>query len=178
MQPNPRTDRGLAARQRARNGVLALALCALAAPALATLYKWTDANGRVVYSDLPPPANVKTEVVQGAPPPSNPNAVKDMAAKDLELKKRSKDAAEKERKDEAARAEAVKRNEQCTRAEGQMRQLSAEQVALVRINEKGETVYVDSATRRKEREDLAAWMQRNCGPAASAAAAAPAPAPK
>jgi len=40
------------------------ALCALgvvlaAGPAAAALYKWTDASGRVVYSDQPPPPSVK-----------------------------------------------------------------------------------------------------------------------
>ena len=41
---------------------LALAIArGLAAPASAALYKWTDANGRVVYSDQPPPGNVKIE---------------------------------------------------------------------------------------------------------------------
>ncbi len=159
------------ARPRRTRTLLALALCALAVPASATLYKWTDANGRVVYSDQPPPGDVKTQIVQGAPPPSNPNAVKDMANKDLELKKRAKDAAEKEKKDETARAEQVRRNEQCTRVENQIRQLAAEQLALVRVNEKGETVYVDNATRRKEREDLAAWQRQNCGAGAPAAAA-------
>lgn len=149
--------------------LLALSLCALAVPAAAALYKWTDANGRVVYSDQPPPGDVKTQVMPGASPPSNPNAVKDMANKDLELKKRAKDAAEKEKKDETARADLAKRNEQCTRVEGQIRQLAAEQLALVRVNEKGETVYVDDATRRKEREDLATWQKQNCGPAAAAA---------
>lgn len=156
-------------RPRLAPAMLALAMCALAWPAAAALYKWTDANGRVVYSDQPPPGDVKTQVVPGASPPSNPNAVKDMANKDLELKKRAKDAAEKEKKDETARLEQSKRNEQCTRVEGQIRQLAAAQIALVRVNEKGETVYVDDATRRKEREDLAAWQKQNCGPAAAAA---------
>lgn len=159
------------AATRIRHALVALSLCAVALPAAAALYKWTDANGRVVYSDQPPPGDVKTQIVQGAPPPSNPNAVKDMANKDLELRKRAKDAAEKEKKEETARAEMAKRNEQCTRVEGQIRQLAAEQLALVRVNEKGETVYVDDATRRKEREDLAAWQKQNCGPAAAAGAA-------
>ena len=59
---------------------LGLALCA--GGAAATLYKWTDANGRVVYSDQPPAGNVKYEIVGAAPPPANPNAVRDMAAQD------------------------------------------------------------------------------------------------
>jgi hypothetical protein len=145
-----------------RCGILALVLAAVALPATATLYKWTDANGRVVYSDQPPPPSVKTEIVQGAPPPSNPNAVKDMAAQELERKKQREAQAAKEKKEDAARTEIAKKNEQCTRVEGQIRQLAAEQLALVRINEKGETVYVDDATRRKERADLEAWQKQNC----------------
>jgi len=65
---------------------LALALCA--APATAALYKWTDASGRVVYSDQPPPGNVKVETLQGPPPVANPNAVKDLANKEMEFKQR------------------------------------------------------------------------------------------
>ena len=39
-------------------GVLALGV----APALATTYKWTDANGRVVYSDQPPTGKFNTKL--------------------------------------------------------------------------------------------------------------------
>ena len=38
----------------------------------AALYKWTDANGRVVYSDQPPAGDVKVDTVAGPPPPANP----------------------------------------------------------------------------------------------------------
>src|SRR4029453_18753239 len=67
-------------------------------------YKWTDANGRVVYSDQPPLGDVKIETLQGPPPPANPNAVKEMAVKDLELKKRQTDAVEKDKKADPQRA--------------------------------------------------------------------------
>jgi len=144
-------------------GAFALGCAALAGTASATLYKWTDANGRVVYSDQPPPSGVKNETVLGAPPPpSNPNAVKDMAAKELDIKKRQADAAEKDKKAESQRADNAKRAEECARAREQLRQLAAEQIALVRVNEKGEAVYVDDVTRRKERADLDVWVRQNC----------------
>ena len=122
---------------------LAAVLACLPELASAALYKWTDANGRVVYSDQPPTGNVKTETVQGAPPPSNPNAVKDMAAKEAELKKRQAAATEKDKKTEPQRAEVAKRAEQCARTQTQIKQLAAEQIGLVRYNEKGEIVYMD-----------------------------------
>ena len=84
-----------------------------------------------------------------------------MAAKELELKKRQADEVEKDKKTDAARGVA-KRSEQCARTQAQMKQLAAEQIALVRYNEKGEVVYVDDATRRKERADLETWVKANC----------------
>ena len=60
----------------------------LVAPAQAALWKWVDSNGHVVYSDTQPAANVKAERVNAAAPPANPNAVKEMANQDAELRKR------------------------------------------------------------------------------------------
>ena len=140
-----------------------LVLCALAAtPVHAALYKWTDANGRVVYSDQPPMGNFKTELVQGASPPSNPNAAKELAAKEAEMKKREKDAAEAGKQTDTQRADAAKRSDQCIRMQNQARALAAEQIALVRYNAKGEPVYLDDATRRRERAETEAWVKGNC----------------
>lgn len=141
---------------------LAALLLLAAGPAAATLYKWTDANGRVVYSDQPPPGNIKSEIMQGPPPPSNTTAVKDFNKQEGEFKKRQLDAAENAKKSDAQRAEAVKRNEMCTRALGQTRTLAAEEVPIVRKNEKGEDVFVDNEVRRRERADLDTWMKANC----------------
>jgi flagellar basal body rod protein FlgG len=152
-------------RPALRGAALALLVCgslALPAASSAALYKWVDANGRVVYSDQPPTGNVKAEIVQGAPPPSNPNAVKEMAAKEAEFKKRQLDATENTKKAETQRAENTKRGEQCVRTQTQIKQLAAEQIGLVRYNEKGEIVYIDDATRRKEREQLELWVKANC----------------
>ena len=156
-----------AVQPRRAGGLLAaaafvLGVISLPESASAALYKWTDANGRVVYSDQPPTGDVKVETLQGPPPPANPNAVKEMAVKDLELKKRQADAAEKDKKADTQRVELAKRADQCARMQTQIRQLAAEQVAIVRLNEKGEQVYIDDATRRKERADLETWVKANC----------------
>ena len=76
-------------RRRAvsRAGFVVAALLLIAAPVLATTYKWTDANGRVIYSDQPPTGNFKVEALDAPPPPANPNAVKELANKDAELQK-------------------------------------------------------------------------------------------
>jgi len=142
---------------------IAFVCAAIALPAVAALYKWTDPNGRIVYSDQPPAGNVKYETVStSGAAPANPGAVRDMANKEVEMKRRANDAAEKDKKAEAQRVELAKRQDMCQRAQSNIRQLSAEQVALVRQNEKGELVYVDDATRRRERVEIEAWVKQNC----------------
>ncbi len=42
--------------------------------ALAGVYRWVDENGKVVYSQMPPPESVKSEKIQvNAPPPATRN---------------------------------------------------------------------------------------------------------
>jgi len=125
---------------------------ALSLPAMAALYKWTDANGRVVYSDQPPPGGVKSEVVGPAPPPANPNAVKEMASQDQEMRKRQLDRAEAEKKAEKDRSLATRRQDLCLIVRGKIKDLGASQVAVYKYNDKGERVYMDDAERRKEIE--------------------------
>jgi hypothetical protein len=46
---------------------LPLALCLVVLPVMAETYKWTDDNGKVHYSDQPPPAGVKKRNVSPTP---------------------------------------------------------------------------------------------------------------
>jgi hypothetical protein len=136
-------------------------LC-LSAPVAAALYKWTDASGRVVYSDQPPNGDFKVETVNAPPPPANPNAVKEMAAKEAELKKRKLESQEATKKTDLERADADKRAVVCRDAQAQIKQLSADQIQLMRLNEKGETVYMDDAERSSKRLELENWVRSNC----------------
>jgi Skp family chaperone for outer membrane proteins len=142
----------------------AAALLLLAAPAArAALYKWTDANGRVIYSDQPPNGNFKVEAINGPPPPSNPNAVKELANKEAELKQNKMLRADEEAKAAKAKVDTDKKREQCTRVRGQVTMMQNDQnVLLFRSNEKGEPVYMDDVARRKERDQLEGWLRDNC----------------
>ena len=142
-------------RSKAAHLATIVALAALAAgPAAAALYKWVDANGRVVYSDQPPTGNFKAEVVGSAPPPSNPNAVKEMHAKEAELKKRQLDRADDAKKLETVRSDATRLQEFCKQARAQLAGLSRTDMVVYRINDKGERVVFDEAARRAETERL------------------------
>jgi len=136
-------------------------LCA-ALPALGALYKWTDANGRVVYSDQPPSGDVRVETIAGPPPPANRNAVKEMANKEAEGKKQKQDAADNAKKVAQTQADAEKHATMCKDARAQMTALAADQVLLYKVNEKGESVVMDDAERRRRRDTLETFLKANC----------------
>ena len=131
--------------------MLRLAICALAAlalPAAAALYKWNDENGRVVYGDTPPPG-VKAERVNPVVAPADPNAVRDLAAKDAQMNKRQQERTEQETKGEKAQADAKAKLDRCVQLRGNVLTLRATQAGVYRYNEKGEKVYFDAAEREK-----------------------------
>src|SRR3972149_880557 len=92
--------------------ILLILLTLVSASALAGLHKWVDADGKVHYSDQPPPANVKATTLRstssakdsasesGAAASSAPAAPKTIAEREAELKKAQQ--AKKEAADKAA----------------------------------------------------------------------------
>ena len=139
------------------------ATCAGAASA--ALYKWTDSQGRIVYSDQPPAANVKTEQLRPPPPAANPNAAREFAARDAEYRKRQADAAEAAAKADKERVDSGKLAEVCAQARGQLKQLNESQLAVIRYNEKGEREVLDEDARGKERAKVNAFLRDNKCPA-------------
>ena len=146
--------------------LLACLLCAaIAAPAFAALYKWTDAQGRTVYSDQPPSTNVKTEQLRAPPPPANPNAAKELAQRQADYQKRQKDTADAAAKGDKDRADAAKQAEICAQAKGQLRQLSENQILIYRYNEKGEREVMDQDAIGRERAKINTFLRDNKCPA-------------
>ena len=113
----------------------------------AILYKWTDENGRVAYGDQPPPG-AKPERLNPGIGPADPNALREMASKDAEIKKRQQlraDEAAKTAKDES---DGKKKLDQCVQARGRIKTLRNE-VAVFRYNEKGEKVFYEASDRER-----------------------------
>ena len=137
----------------------ALALVATAGPATAALYKWTDANGRIVYSDQPPAGNQKVETLQGPPPVANPAAAKELANKELEFKQRQLDKVEGQKLAQGKDVAAKEKQENCALVQGQLKQLGEENLVLWRVNAAGERVEMTNADRRAERDRLAKWFR-------------------
>jgi len=148
---------------------LLLAACllavTLASSAAAALYKWTDAQGRTVYSDQPPSTSVKSEQLRAPPPPANPNAAKELAQREAEYRKRQTEQTEAAAKSEKERADVAKRTEACAQAKGQLKQLGESQLAIYRYNEKGEREVMDDDARGRERAKINAFIRDNKCPA-------------
>lgn len=141
---------------------LTAALALAAAPAAATTYKWTDANGRVIYSDQPPPGNIKVEALSAPPPPANPNAAKELAAKEAEIQQRRLLRTEEEAKAAKKGAEQAQKREQCAKVRGQVAMMQNDPNLLYRSSDKGQPVYLDDAGRRREIQKLDLWIKENC----------------
>jgi Skp family chaperone for outer membrane proteins len=149
--------------------LLLLAACllgaALASSAAAALYKWTDAQGRTVYSDQPPSTSVKSEQLRAPPPPANPNAAKELAQREADYRKRQTENAEAAAKSEKEREDGAKRAEACAQAKGQLKQLGESQLAIYRYNEKGEREVMDDDARGRERAKINTFLRDNKCPA-------------
>ena len=113
----------------------------------AILYKWTDENGRVAYGDQPPPG-AKPERLNPGIGPADPNALREMASKDAEIKKRQQlraDEAAKTAKDES---DGKRKLDQCVQARGRIKTLRNE-ASVFRYNEKGEKVFYEASDRER-----------------------------
>ena len=129
-----------------------------AARAQAALYKWTDANGRVVYR-RPAAAGKRQGGKRQSPasPPADPErGARAWPTKDAEIKKRQQDRAD-DRSQGRQGAAPTRRSsgDMCAQARGRIRTLR-EDVNVYRYNEKGEKVFFEPAEResdRRQRED-------------------------
>jgi hypothetical protein len=129
----------------------------IAADAGAVLYKWTDENGRVVYGDQPPPT-AKPERLNATVSPADPSAVRNMAAKDAEIKKRQQQRADDEAKAEKDQAFEKRKLDQCAQARGRIRTLR-EDPNVYQYNDKSEKVYLQQADRDKTIADTEKLMR-------------------
>jgi hypothetical protein len=123
-----------------------MALAATASQAI--LYKWIDENGRVVYGDQPPPG-AKPEKLSASVSAADPNAVRNMASTDAEIKKRQQQRADEAAKTAKEDVDNKKKLDQCVQARGRVKTLQAVDVAVFRYNEKGERVFYEPAERER-----------------------------
>lgn len=145
-------------------------ICFAALPAAAETYKWTDAEGKVHYSDQPPPANIKNPATvtprkrtsNPAPtPPADPDTDAGTATTsdakpaaparpktsqelDAEFKQRQVKAAEDEAARKKADQESADKKKNCAQATNNVKRLQ-EGGRMTRYNDKGEMEFMEDA---------------------------------
>jgi hypothetical protein len=133
--------------------LLLAALSGLPAAAQAELYRWVDAEGRVHYTDTPPPPNArKSEELQRprrAAPDAQPAPAADgdaqqprtPAEQEAAFRKRQLERAEKQAEQERAQKEAETKKRNCESARARLAGLQAGG-RITRYNAQGELEYL------------------------------------
>jgi hypothetical protein len=157
---------------------------ALALPAAGfAQWQWIDKDGRKVFSDQSPPADIPAKNILKQPgsrtrataepvAPATPSAALVQPAapaapklsgkeKELEEKKKQADAAEADKKKAQEEQVAKERAENCVRVKSAKAAFDSG-VRISRTNEKGEREFLDDAQRAAEARRLDGVISRDC----------------
>ncbi len=155
-------------------------------------WAWKDGNGRLVYSDRPPPSDIKpanivrqptTQVLANPAPASGPlddaakaadakstdaktapapNAPKTIAEREMEFRKRQQERAEGEKKVAEEQTKSAAKTAECERARGYMKSLE-DGVRITKTDAAGNREFLDDAQRAAEAERTRKIIQSACG---------------
>ena len=163
-------------------GALAISPAAAAAP-----FKWRDASGRVVYSDLPPPPGARVTLLaapagaaagvssttpvatqdaaptaRDAAPASQRTAPASWVEREKASRQKAMERAEAERAQVEQQRQAAERERLCEEARTGLRTLESG-VRLNLVNERGERIVVDDAERARRTETMRRAVADHCG---------------
>ena len=139
-----------------RQLLASVSILILATAAQAGVTRWVDTEGKVHYSDQPPPPTAKSQKnldLKNSPvlpmaPPYSKGGEKSLAEKDLESRKRRVQAEENAAKQAKDQEEAKSRKANCEQARSQLQALQEGQ-RVSKFDEKGERVFIEDAERAK-----------------------------
>jgi hypothetical protein len=159
---------------RTRRAALIAAL--LLSTAAAAQWAWKDENGRVVYSDRPPPASVAPDRIVRQPGGNALNAAgasadakgdakaagpKTWAERETEYKKRQTERADAEKKSNEEQAQQAQRRADCERARSYAATIESG-TRIVRTDAKGERAVLDDDQRAAELARARELIARSC----------------
>jgi hypothetical protein len=144
-------------------GAAALWLAAISPVLAQQMYKWTDENGVVHFSDTPPPGE---EVgAQDLPPGQTPGAQSGSYAADSQADQQPSVAQQRReeiaRKSEEAAREARQRESQCAAMQDRLAAIEPHRRVFY-TNEAGETVRMDDEERVAEVARVKRFIEDNC----------------
>jgi len=153
-------------------------------------WAWKDGNGRLVYSDRPPPSDIKaanivrqpsTQALANPAPASGPlddagkpsdaknsdaktpapNAPKTIAERDMEFRKRQQERADSDKKAAEEQTKNATKTAECERARGYMRSLE-DGIRLTRTDASGNREFLDDEQRAAEVDRTRKIIQSTC----------------
>lgn len=137
-----------------------IALFAVSA-ASAQIYQWKDENGKTVISDKPPAGKAREQKRIEAPSAQDTAGQKTTAERDLEFRKRQKEAQESTTKANKEQQAAADKKENCENARRNVQLLeSGERVAM--RDDKGERYFLEDAQREQELAKARRAVELSC----------------
>ena len=138
------------------------AALAIATSASAQIYKWVDKDGKVQYSDSPPPA-VQTKQLNINVAPPTPGISPAQAAVNAANPpaKNANDAQDASKKGEDTAKVAAAKEERCNQATAAFKSLDQE-TRISRTDAKGERYYLDDNQREAEKARARKAMDESC----------------
>jgi Domain of unknown function (DUF4124) len=153
-------------------GCTLIAAALAASPAAAQLYKWTDANGRVQYSDKPPPPGrtgekltssaVSTVSGGGAPAGgTGASAPKSLSEQEQEFRKRRAEQDEAQKKAQQAAEDQRSKQAACQQSQRQLTALQSGQ-RMTTLDANGERRFMEDADIQQAIQRTQADVQKYC----------------
>ena len=138
---------------------LLVALCANA-----QVYEWKDEKGKTHYSDKPPTGTAPARKIgDSTSVTGNASPQPTSAERELDFRKRQKDAQDKAEKDRQQQTAAREKSEACEAARRQLELLESGE-RIVQRDANGERAYLDDAQRQQETEKTRRLIQSACTP--------------
>ena len=169
---------------------VAIVLAGFASTPSEAQWAWKDGNGRLVYSDRPPPSDIKpanvvrqpnTQALANPAPASGPlddsgkpsdaknseaknptpGAPKTVAEREMEFRKRQQERADSDKKAAEEQTKSATKTAECDRARGYMKSLE-EGVRITRTDALGNREFLDDAQRAAEADRTRKIIQSTC----------------
>ncbi len=136
-------------------------LLLLSVSAHGALNKWVDAEGKVHYSDEPPPSNVKAQTLATPSEISGVPAQKTVAEREADRKKALKAKEEAAQKAVQQQERELAKQKNCESAKANLRTLESN-ARIATYNDKGESINMDAAARQQGIEEANKQISTYC----------------
>ncbi|CAG1004309.1 hypothetical protein RHDC4_03461 [Rhodocyclaceae bacterium] len=144
-----------------RRIVVALCLLTLAAGASAQAYKWTDAQGKVHFSDTPPPDRKADKMTIKPAQPENPEAVARSRDWKTQLEESRVRQHQEQKREAAQQSQRQAAESRCQSARRSLDSLKRER-PVYRFNKEGQKEYLEDKDRATEVQRAQDRVDANC----------------